>query len=64
MKLRKVSFGPCLSCMKDATVFLIRLLLAKNAENLSAKSENVTMELGSRVENQSLAALVKVWGKA
>jgi hypothetical protein len=45
-------------------VFLMRLLLAKKAENLLAKSENEAMELGSRVENQSLAALVSVYGKA
>lgn len=46
--------------MRKAAVFLMRLLLAKKVENLSARSAKEDMDLGSKVENQSLAALFSV----
>lgn len=60
MKLRNASLGPWCICISDAAIFLICLLLAKKAENLSAKSANEAIEFGSNVENQYLAALVRV----
>lgn len=64
---RAITWGficPWRSCIRKVTIFLKQLLLAQKAENLSAKSDNEAMELGSKVENQSMAALVKVCGKA
>lgn len=49
--------------MSDVAVFLIYLLLAKKAENLSAKSKKEAIELGSNMENESLAKCIRVSGK-
>lgn len=64
MKSCKVSYYPSRSYMSDAAVFSMRLLLAKKAENLLAKSKNEAMKLGSKAENQYLVTLVNVYGKA
>lgn len=50
--------------MREVIIFLMHLVLAKKAENLSTGFENEAMELGYKVENHSLAVLVRVCGKA
>lgn len=49
--------------MRDVIIFLMCFLLAKKDIELVGQVHKLSMELSSRVENQSLAALVKICEK-
>lgn len=63
MKSFRDSFCPWRSCMRDVIIFLMCFLLAKKDIELVGQVHKLSMELSSRVENQSVAALVKICEK-